>query len=235
MTKLDWNIGRVGEGNDALITGAVKDVASLTNRTAAQLMNTVSPSALAAIDNTATLISSPKKTLGTGENYKKLATTIPAVPLDVAMKSVRIPFSRIDDILNYGINNNLERWVAWIKAVTTKLIANLITNNGQRQNSFVNALGGMVEWFWDLVGTVAKAPTGILAKITGGIDRFLSKGTNWTQEFVDSVRIQDKHFVEMNPPAINSDDAPQAANDNRPPSSLVAGNDNSQSTYSQAA
>jgi hypothetical protein len=119
MTKLDWNIGRVNDHNDALITGAVKDVSTIAERTASQLMNTVSPSAFAVFDNTATLVRKPFTTIGTPANYGKLAKTIPAIPMDIAMKSVRLPFSRIDDAMNYVVNNNLERVVAGAKSLTT--------------------------------------------------------------------------------------------------------------------
>lgn len=109
MTKLNWNIGQIDNKNDALLTGAVQDIASLTSRTASSALNTISPSALAAFDNTTTLIRKPFNTIGTAENYGKLARTIPAVPMDLIMKSIRLPFSRIDDALNYVVNNNLQR------------------------------------------------------------------------------------------------------------------------------
>jgi hypothetical protein len=45
----------------------------------------------------------------------------------------------------------------------------------------------------------------------------MGKGSIWTENFVNSVRISDKNFIEKNP-IVNSADMPEAANDNRPPS-----------------
>jgi hypothetical protein len=77
-------------------------------------MNTVSPSTLAVVDNTLSLISNPKNFI-TGTNYAKLAKTVPAIPMDIMMKAFRLPFSRIDDALQYVVNNNLERVTEAVK------------------------------------------------------------------------------------------------------------------------
>lgn len=214
MVNLDWNIGQVNEGNDSLIWGALWDVATLTNRTAWSIANTLSPSALAVVDNSATLVRKPIKTVFTAENYGKLAKTVPAIPMDLAMKGVRLPIWFIDNVLNYGINNNLERWVAGIKALTTWFLANIVTNNGNTRFKALKALGAFIEWTGDVVGTVVKIPTWALAAGTSIVDRFMAKGTTFTENFVNSVRVSGDNFIGVKP-FTNSADTPQAANDER--------------------
>jgi len=216
MTKLNWQAGSVDANNDALITGAVKDVFSFTDRTASQVMNTVSPTALAAVDNTATLIRKPINTIGTWENYWKLAKTVPAVPMDIALKAFRLPFSRLDDALTYAVNNNLDRMWETAKALTTWLVANLISNNHQSRFKTLNAVATWIEGFGDIVTSVLKAPTGLLAKGTSIVDHYLGKGTEWTEWFLNGVRVTDKNFMQATP-ITHSADTPQVANDNRPP------------------
>lgn len=222
MTKIDWNIWKIDEWNNALVTWAVTDVGRVTQRTASSVLNTVSPSALAVADNTLSLVSNPANFIK-AENYGKLAKTVPAIPMDIMMKAFRLPFSRLDDALNYTINNNLERGTTAIKGLTTQFVANLLTNNGTRENKFMNALGTGVEGFGDLVTTIIKTPTGALAAGTSIIDKYLWQATNWTEWFVNSVRIQspDKNFFSVKP-ITPTRDTPQAANDNRAPVSQAA-------------
>lgn len=224
MATLNWSIGTVQDRNDALITGAIQDVASVTTRGASSVLNTVSPSALAVFDNTTTLIRKPFTTLGTAENYWKLARTVPAIPMDLIMKAIRLPFSRIDDALNYVVNNNLDRGLEAVKSVTTWLAANLITNNGHTRFKVLRAIGTAIEWAGDLVGTLIKTPTWALAAGTWFLDTLLAKWTQWTEGFVNSVRISDKNFVNSNP-IVPTADMPAVANNNRPP--LTHANNNS--------
>jgi len=213
MVNLDWKIGNVTNDNDALISGAFKDITTLGSDTAGSAMNVISPSAHALIDNTATLGRKPFKTAFTAENYGKLAKTVPAIPADVVMKWVRLPVSFIDNFLTYGINNNLQRGITATKSLTTGLVSNIITNNGQTRFKALKLLWGLVEGAWDVIGTLIKTPTGTLAAGTSIVDKYLAKGTTATQEFVEGVRITDQNFLTTRP-FINTADMPQAANNN---------------------
>jgi len=214
MANLNWNIGRVNESNDALVSWAISDISTLAGQTAASVVNIFSPTAHAVVDNTTTLVRKPIQTIWTAENYGKLARTVPAVPLDMWMKALRFPVSALDNGLNYLVNNNLERGVEAVKSVTTNLVSNIITNNGQTRFKALKALGGLVKWAGDIMGTLIKTPTGALAAGTSILDKYLAKGTSFTEKFLNKVRVTDKNFISLRP-FINSADMPQVANAER--------------------
>ena len=224
MTRANWNIWSVGPDNDALLTAPLTDAWAFVSRTASSVAHTLSPTALAAFDNTAALIRQPIKTIGTAENYGKLAYTLPAAIMDIVAQAGKLPFSRLDDAVQFILNNNIERWVEAIKGVSTTLLANIISKNKTATSKFWNGVATWVEWAWDIVWTLLKALPGGLGVATSFVDSKLAKATTWTGEQVASVRISDKSILGWVNILKNSSDRPEAANSNRKP--VIGANDN---------
>lgn len=231
-TKLDFNIGKVSNDNDALFTWAVDDIATATKSIWEKAMSTVFPSLITAAENTAQLVRKPINTTFSKSNWKKLLLTLPAVGSDVVMKSLRLPFATLNDALIYVVNNNLERGVDFSKAYTTRLAANIISNKWQSRFGLLKWLWTWVEGFGDLIGSVIKTPTWVLGKWTSIINEVLAKWTTKTDGWVNGLRVSDTNFIPRNhyDGVTNSSSMPEVANDNIMP----AANDNSVKTSKAA-
>lgn len=213
--KLDFNIGNVANDNNAVITWAVKDVSDFAVNTAERISSIFLPSVVAWYENTLQLIRKPLKTTFSSENIKKWLLTLPSVWSDIAMKSVRAPVSIIDNGLNWLVNNNLERGIDLIKASTTRLVGNIISNKWQSRFAMLRWLGSLIEGAGDIVWSAIKAPTWGVGILMSKFDKFLSEGTEQTNTWVNGLRIWDDDFIPRRhyDMVTNQSSRPEAAND----------------------
>ena len=195
MTKLNWDIGRVNENNDALYTWAISDIATAVNDTAEKTMSVFLPSTMAIVENTAQAIRSPIQTAWSGKNWMRLLKTIPVVGADVGMKALRLPFATLDNALQYVVNNNLQRTTDLTKKYTTELVGNIISDNGKSRYKALRWIGAGFEGIGDWLMTIARAPTGWLGKVTSIIDTFLAQGTTATDKWVQNLRVSEDNFI----------------------------------------
>ena len=221
-TKLDFNIGR--STRNALITWAIGDVAEFVIKTWEQVSNLIIPSARVSYENTLQLVRKPIQTTFSWANWKKALKTLPFVGSDITMKALRLPFATLDNAVTHLVNDNLERAVDLGKAATTRLAANIVCNKWQTKFEPLNKIANVIEWFWDAVWSIIKAPTGLVAKVTGWIDNYLARWTTKTDGLVNSLRISDADFIPRQhyDGVTNSWSRPEVANDNK----VVSANDN---------
>ena len=152
-----WNVTKQ---NDGLIWWLPTDLKNLTWDISSAAANVLLPGKIV-IENTANTISNPFDNIlnpkAKNGSYKKLLPFIPATVASSIVKALKLPFSTLEKAIEYWINNNLERWIEWIKWISTKFLANLITDNGNTNSKFMKVLWWIPEWIWDAIWTIGKA------------------------------------------------------------------------------
>jgi len=161
MTILNQlNVWHVTKENDWALWWISTDMRNLTWDISSAAANALMPAKIA-IENAAHLLSNPFDDIlnpnAKNGSYKKILPFVWSTLASSITKALKLPFATIEKAIEYGINNNVERWIESLKWISTKLIANILTDNWQWKSKILNWLWWVSEGIWDAAWTILKA------------------------------------------------------------------------------
>lgn len=196
MWKLDLQIWNVTEKNDSMYTGVVEDTTNWVKESIYAINNIWLDSGKTIVENTIQTVRHPWQSIFNKWNWWKLLRSPFVIWADVLNKAKSLPFRTLDLWIQYVINNNLERLVWASKAVSTWVLANLITSNWESDWKVLNILWTVVEWAWDIAGSIIKAPTWLIGLWANKLNKYIwNIWLNKTDEWVQNLRITDKDYI----------------------------------------
>lgn len=195
MTILDLHIWSVTEKNDWMINWAVEDTANMVKNSINAATNTLWNTASLLPENLTQTVRHPWQTIFNKWNWWKLLRTTPVVWIDIINKAKSLPFRTLDLWIQYIVNNNLERIVWTSKSLTTWVLANFITSNWETNWKVNKVLGSIIEWTWDLVWSIIKAPTWLIWLWANKLNKYVwNLWLEKTDEWVKNLRLSEKDF-----------------------------------------
>lgn len=214
MGKLDLHIGNIDEKNDGLLIGwPDKDVLKSANdisNAAAQILSPLNVATENLIDTIRHPINNIFNPNVKNGSYIKLLKFVPATIALAITQALDKPLATVEKAIEYAINNNVERWIKSIKWISTKFLANVITNNWETSSKTAKWLWWIIEWAGDLAWSIVKSPLWLAQKWLRAVRNTNWYGTeavaNWGTNFVNEQRINSKDYLSLN--LMNSESNP---------------------------
>jgi len=229
MGKLNLHIWSVWEENNGLLLwGPDRDLSNAIGKISSAAASVLTPVNIA-VENTIDTIRHPVNNIfnykDKNGSYKKLLKFVPSTIALAITKAIDLPFATAEKTIEYVLNNNVERILESTKWITTKFLANLITNNWNTSSNTAKWLWNFIEWAWDLVGSAVKLPLWLTHKLIKAPRNIKWYGTqvaaDWSTDWMKALKVSDKDYLEwLN--LINTSDRDKITQNNNSSEELAA-------------